>query len=55
METTEGRSDEELVRAALAAQDDRALAARHLDVLFRRYQTRVAAWCLRSSGRRRTW
>ena len=52
METTEGRSDEELVRAALAAQDDRALAARHLDVLSRRYQTRVAAWCLRISGRR---
>lgn len=52
METIAGWSDEEIVRAARAAQQDPDLAARHLDVLFRRYQTRVAAWCLRTNGRR---
>ncbi len=45
-------SDEEIVREARAVQHDPELAAQHLDVLFRRYQTRVAAWCLRISGRR---
>lgn len=45
-------SDEEIVREARAAGQDPELAARHLDLLFRRYQTRVAAWCLRFSGRR---
>ena len=49
METTASWSDEEIVRAA---RQDAARAANHLDVLFRRYQTRVAAWCLRISGRR---
>ena len=43
-------ADEELVRAAVAAGRDGA--APYLDVLFRRYQTRVAAWCLRVCGRR---
>ena len=52
METIADWSDEEIVRGARAAQHDPDLAARHLDVLFRRYQTRVAAWCLRISGRR---
>ena len=52
METIAGWSDEEIVRAARAAEQDPDLAARHLDVLFRRYQTRVAAWCLRTNGRR---
>lgn len=46
------RSDEEIVRGAREASGDAALVAEHLDVLFRRYQTRVAAWCLRISGRR---
>ena len=49
METIANWSDEEIVRAARA---EPGLAASHLDVLFRRYQTRVAAWCLRTSGRR---
>ena len=52
METIAGWSDEEIVRAARAAEQDPDLAARYLDVLFRRYQTRVAAWCLRTNGRR---
>lgn len=52
MESIADWSDEEIVRGARAAQHDPDLAARHLDVLFRRYQTRVAAWCLRISGRR---
>ncbi|MEO8274953.1 MAG: sigma-70 family RNA polymerase sigma factor [Thermoanaerobaculia bacterium] len=52
MEGTEGVaswSDEEIVKAARAQP---ARAAEFLDVLFRRYQTRVAAWCVRTSGRR---
>ncbi len=49
METIASWSDEEIVRAA---RQDPERAASHLDVLFRRYQTRVAAWCLRTSGRR---
>jgi RNA polymerase sigma-70 factor (ECF subfamily) len=49
METQDSRSDEEIVRAAL---QDPERAAEHLDLLFRRYQSRVAAWCLRISGRR---
>lgn len=58
METIAGWSDEEIVREARKAREaaesgqDPDLEARHLDVLFRRYQTRVAAWCLRISGRR---
>lgn len=44
-------SDEELIRAARASDDERE-AAVHLDRLFRRHQARVAAWCLRLSGRR---
>jgi RNA polymerase sigma-70 factor (ECF subfamily) len=52
MDSSAGWSDEEIVREARAARQDPELAARHLDVLFRRYQTRVAAWCLRFSGRR---
>ncbi len=52
MESIASWSDEEIVREARAAREDPELAARHLDVLFRRYQTRVAAWCLRISGRR---
>lgn len=52
METIASWSDEEIVRAARAAHNEPELAASHLDVLFRRYQTRVAAWCLRISGRR---
>jgi RNA polymerase sigma-70 factor (ECF subfamily) len=51
-ETRPDLSDEELVRAARAEAHDPESAARHLDLLFRRYQTRVAAWCLRISGRR---
>ena len=43
-------SDDELVRAAVAAGRD--AAAPFLEVLFVRYQTRVAAWCLRVCGRR---
>ena len=49
METIANWSDEEIVRAA---RQDPERAASHLDVLFRRYQTRVAAWCLRTGGRR---
>lgn len=45
----DGRSDEELVRAALREADR---ATDYLDPLFRRYQTRVATWCLRVCGRR---
>jgi RNA polymerase sigma-70 factor (ECF subfamily) len=52
METIAGWSDEEIVRAARTAHEDPESAARHLDVLFRRYQTRVATWCWRISGRR---
>jgi RNA polymerase sigma-70 factor (ECF subfamily) len=52
MESIASWSDEEIVREARAARQDPELAARHLDMLFRRYQTRVAAWCLRISGRR---
>jgi RNA polymerase sigma-70 factor (ECF subfamily) len=52
MESSASWSDEEIVREARAARQDPELAARHLDVLFRRYQSRVAAWCLRISGRR---
>jgi RNA polymerase sigma-70 factor (ECF subfamily) len=50
MAPLEDWTDEEIVRAARAA--DRERAADYLDLLFRRYQTRVAAWCLRISGRR---
>jgi RNA polymerase sigma-70 factor (ECF subfamily) len=50
MEPIADWSDEEIVRAARAAVADRAVD--YLDVLFRRYQARVAAWCLRISGRR---
>jgi len=49
MATIANWSDEELVRAA---RQDPERAASLLDVLFRRYQTRVAAWCLRTGGRR---
>ncbi len=49
METIANWSDEEIVRAA---RQEPERAASLLDVLFRRYQTRVAAWCLRTSGRR---
>jgi len=49
METIANWSDEEIVRAA---RQEPERAAGHLDVLFRRYQTRVTAWCLRTSGRR---
>lgn len=42
-------SDEELVRAA-RREPERAPAC--LDALFRRYQSKVAAWCVRVSGRR---
>ena len=45
----EGWSDEELVREARRAP---SASSRALDVLFRRYQKRVVAWCLRVSGRR---
>lgn len=43
-------SDEELIRRARATSG--AAASELLDQLFRRHQTRVAAWCLRLSGRR---
>jgi RNA polymerase sigma-70 factor (ECF subfamily) len=43
-------ADEDLVRAARAAGGE--AAAPYLDALFRRHQARVAAWCLRFSGRR---
>lgn len=43
-------ADDELVRAARAAGSEGS--APYLDALFRRHQTRVAAWCLRFSGRR---
>lgn len=42
-------SDEDLVRTA---RGEPARTADCLDVLFRRYQRRVAAWCVRFSGRR---
>lgn len=43
-------TDEELVRRS--RQADTEEARRLLDELFRRHQARVAAWCLRISGRR---
>jgi RNA polymerase sigma-70 factor (ECF subfamily) len=43
-------ADDDLVRAARAAGANGA--APFLDALFRRYQARVAAWCVRISGRR---
>jgi len=42
-------SDEDLVRLS---RDEPAKAGDCLEALFSRYQTRVAAWCLRFSGRR---
>ncbi len=47
--THEGWSDEELIRGA---RQEPSRAGFYLDTLFRRYQTRVAGWCLRVSGRR---
>ena len=46
---TEQLSDEDLVRAARSEPER---AAELLDALFRRYQKKVAAWCVRVSGRR---
>jgi len=45
----EGWSDEELIRSA---RQEPERSQEVLDLLFRRYQTRVASWCLRVSGRR---
>lgn len=45
----EGWSDEELIRST---RQEPGRTQECLDVLFRRYQTRVASWCLRVSGRR---
>jgi RNA polymerase sigma-70 factor (ECF subfamily) len=47
--TVDSWSDEDLVRAALREGER---AGDYLDPLFRRYQTRVASWCLRVCGRR---
>lgn len=47
--THDGWSDEDLIRGA---RQEPSRAGLYLDTLFRRYQTRVAGWCLRVSGRR---